>query len=582
MSPIKVLENDLKIIISDAGYELDSLTLNKSSRPDLGTYQINDAMRLAKTYHESPTVIAAKITKELSKDERFTNINIAMPGFINITLSTDYLIKTLNTINTDLSANIDKLESKKVLIDYGGANIAKALHVGHLRSANIGEALKRLARLLGYDMIGDVHYGDIGRQSGMVISEIKRRYPNLAYFNPDFTGDYNKIDFTITEAELGEIYPTASLAAANDPERLKEVVTITADLEAGNKAYLALWNKCKEVSIKDINKIYQKLNTTFELTEGELDCYPYIPEMLEYLRKNNYLESSEGAEVIDVKESSDTAPMPPLVVVKSNGATLYATRELATLYSRVKRFALNEIWYLTDLRQSLYFEQVFRAAKKSAIVPENINLAFYGFGTMNGADGKPFKTRDGGVMSLKELIKLTTDAILARMNKDTVAPDKREETAEMIAIAAIKYADFLPFRATDYNFDLEKFIDLEGKTGPYILYSTIRMKSLLNKASTEDITTITKLTTPEEETIANLILELPRVLNNSFKLKSLNDIADYLYNLTSAYNTFYANNRVLTESDQETKESWLTLTSLVYKVNTLLLDVLAIKVPEKM
>lgn len=577
MSYLKQIEKDIIKAMNNAGFEVDQIDLTTSNRPELGDYQINDAMKLAKAYHKNPREIAEIIKTELEKDYRFTNINIAGPGFINISISNEALIEFLNELNIDVKKNLDSKGKKKVLIDYGGANIAKTLHVGHLRSANIGEALKRLAKALDNEVIADVHFGDIGRQSGMVISEIKRLHPELAYFQEGYNGE--EVDFTITAEELGEIYPRASTAAKEDESRMEEVRQITAELEEGHKGYVALWNKVKNVSMEDIKQIYIKLNTDFDLWEGELDCYPYIPATMELLK--DYLYESEGALVIDVAEESDNSPMPPLVVIKSNGATLYATRELATIYSRIKRFELDEMWYVTDFRQGLYFEQVFRASKKSGLVKPELEFKHLGFGTMNGPDGKPFKTRDGGVMDLKSLIDLILVETTSRLNPNITDENERKEIAEKIAIAALKYADFLPFRTTDYIFEPSKFSDLEGKTGPYLLYSTIRMKSLLNKSETKEFN-VKILENKTDRDIAITLLNLPEVIDKAYEVKSLNDIADYLYKLTSVYNKFYAENRILTEENEELKSSWLAITKIVKSTNEMLLDILGIEVPEKM
>lgn len=581
MSVLKELKNSLTNIIKSAGYNVEDIIFVSSSRKDLGDFQINDAMRLAKIYNENPREIATKIADILKKDPRFININIAGPGFINLTLSPYFLQTSLNQILEDFNLNIDKLPKKNIFMDYGGANVAKTLHVGHLRSANIGEAVKRLAKYLGLEVRSDVHFGDIGRQSGMVISEIKRRYPTLAYFDENYTGNYEEIKFEITEEELGDIYPTASIAAKEDKERMDEVIEITKELEEGNKAYVALWNKIKDVSIKDIKQVYKDINVVFDLYEGETDCYPYIPEVIEYLEKNNYLRESEDAKVIDVVEESDTSPMPPLVVIKNNGGTLYATRDIATIYSRLKRFDIDEIWYFADNRQSLYFEQIFRAVKKSKLVPPDIKLEFFGFGTLNGEDKKPFKTRDGNVMSLKELIKILESETTERLNKDIVSEENREETAKKIAIAALKYADLIPYRETDYVFSPEKFTSLDGKTGPFLLYSTIRMKSLLEKANVEKYA-LKKFKNNIDREPALLLLSFPQVLTNCLETKSLNELTDYIYKLTSAYNTFYNENKIITEQDEDLKESWIALTHLVYKTNMEILNILGINVPEKM
>ncbi len=579
MSYIKKIEEDLIKYINECGYNVDSIDLTESNRPDLGDYQINDAMKLAKEYHTNPREIAEKIKEKLETDSRFTNINIAGPGFINITISDSALIEFLNSIHKDIESNIDKQDKQKIILDYGGANVAKTLHVGHLRPANIGEALKRLSVKLGHEVIGDVHFGDIGRQSGMVISEIKRLHPKLKFFDESYEGEYE--DFTITAEELGEIYPRASLAAKEDEERMEEVRQITAELEEGRRGYVALWEIIKQTSIEDIKKIYLDLNTTFDLWEGETDCYPYIPETIDKMKDTGLLYESEGALVIDVNDESDNKPMPPLVVIKSNGATLYATRDLATIYSRMKRFNPDKIWYVTDFRQSLYFEQVFRASKKTNLVNPDTELDHFGLGTMNGPDGKPFKTRDGGVMDLKGLMQEVIKEAESRLNPNIIDPEERKEISKIVGISALKYADMITFRGTDYIFDPKKFSDLNGKTGPYLLYSTIRMKSLLNKNDT-DYSEYTIINNDSDKDIIKCLLNMPLILNKAYDIKSLNDIADYLYKLTSLYNKFYSENRVLTEENNDLKTSWLVLTDVVKRTNELLLDILGIKIPEKM
>lgn len=580
MSIIKNVEEIVKQHIIEAGYEVEKVVLEKSSRPDLGEYQINNAFALGKQNHCNPREVADKIVTELEKNNIFTNINIAGPGFINISFSDEFYLLSMNKLLESLDNNIDKHESKKIFMDYGGANIAKTLHVGHLRSADIGEALKRLTETLGYEVISDVHFGDIGRQSGMVIYEMMERYPDLIYFKEDYNGEDEPLP--IVKEDLQEIYPVASTKAKENDSIMERVREITMQIENGHKGYTALWEKIKKLSIEDIKEIYKRLNTTFDLYEGETDCYPYIPEVIDTLKEKNLIYESEGAMVVDVKEETDTEPMPPLVVLKGNGGTVYQTRELATILSRQKRFAPDEIWYFTDNRQELYFKQVFRVAKKANLVPETTELKFFGFGTMNGNDGKPFKTRAGGVMNLVDLMEMVKEITASKINTDLVAETEKDCIAEKISIAALKYADFLPYRSKDFIFDVNKFADLDGKTGPYLLYSTVRMKSLLEK-SNQDISNLKmeKLSGVEKDTICTL-LELPVILNNAFESKSLNDIADYLYRLTSNYNKFYAENHILTCLDQELKTSWLALTKLVHDTNSLLLNILAIEVPEKM
>lgn len=582
MSIITNLEKEIKGIIKNAGYEIENFSLQPSSRVDLGDYQINDAMSLAKTYHKNPHQIAEDIKNELEKSPKFTNINVAGPGFINISLKDEYLVEILNMINNDINTIIDKREPKNIILDYGGANVAKALHVGHLRSANIGEAIKRLATLLGYSVIGDAHLGDYGRPLGFVVLEIKKRYPDLPYFDESYTGDYSEVELPITNEDLEKIYPEASQKAKDDEAYLEEGRDVTAKIQSHVRGYYDLWKKVIEISKADIKKVYDELNVHFELWLGESDAAEYFDELKEIFEKENLLEDSNGAKIVDVKEDTDKAPMPPLLFLKSNGTISYATTDLATILQRQKQYHPDEIWYCTDARQELHFTQVFRSARKSHLVDEDQKLDWFGFGTMNGSDGKPFKTRDGGVMSLKGLIDLVNEETLKRINKDTVSEEEKDKVARTVAIATLKYADFIPYRGTDYIFELEKFADLEGKTGPYLLYSTIRMKSLLAKAKELTQDTSKVVSTKTEKDIVLTILNLPNILNKALDSKSLNDIAEYIYKLTSLYNKFYSENKIITEEDLEKRESWLVLTNIVYNINMMLLDVLGIPVPEKM
>ena len=582
MSIIKNITSDLKKILKTAGYEVENLVLQPSSRKDLGQYQLNDAMMLAKKYGKNPRMIAEDIKKVLDTDNRFTNINIAGPGFINISLSDDYLVEVLNKISNNLEENIDKEEPKKIIIDFGGANVSKALHVGLLRSANIGEALKRLARLLGHDVLGDAHLGDYGRPLGLVVLEIKKRYPNLPFFDENYTGDLENIELPITNTDLEEIYPYASSKSKEDEAYLEEAREVTSKIQNKCRGYYDVWKKVIEISKEDIKKVYDKLNVFYELWLGESDAVEYFPELNEIFEKAGILEESEGAKIVEVKEESDNAPMPPLLFVKANGTMSYQTTDLATILQRIKEYNPDEIWYVTDGRQCLHFEQVFRAARKANLVNENVLLEHIPFGTMNGRDGKPFKTRDGGVMSLKNLITLVNEETIKKIDPESVTEEEKKEISETVAIASLKYADFLPYRGTDYIFELEKFADLEGKTGSYILYSTIRMKSLLAKAKELKQDTMHMINGETEREIALTILNLPNVLTKSKEARSLNDIAEYLYKITSLYNKFYSENKVLVEENQQLQESWLVLTKIVYDINNLLLNVLGIKVPEKM
>lgn len=582
MSIIKELNKDILEIVNKAGYETDNLILQPSNRKDLGQYQLNDAMTLAKKYGKAPRLIAEDIVKELEKDKRFTNINIAGPGFINITLTDEYLVEVLNKISPDVKKDIDKEDPKKIIIDYGGANVSKALHVGHLRPANIGEALKRLAKLLGHEVLGDAHLGDYGRPLGLVILEIKKMYPDLAFFDENYQGDYKDVELPVTNADLETIYPHASEKAKTDENYLAEAREITAKIQKHVPGYYDIWKKVVEISKKDIKQVYDRLNVEFELWQGESDAVEYLDELTSIFENAGILEESEGAKIVDVKEETDTAPMPPLLFIRSNGTISYETTDLASILERKKNYDPNEIWYITDARQSLHFEQVFRAARKANLVSKDVLLEHIPLGTMNGTDGKPFKTRDGGVMSLKKLMELINEETIKKISLDSVTEEEKKSIAETVAIASLKYADFLPYRATDYIFELEKFADLDGKTGSYILYSTIRMKSLLKKAQDLPQEKMHLIGGDTERELALTILSMPTILTKSKEARSLNDIAEYLYKITSLYNKFYSENKVLVEENKDLQESWLVLTKIVYDINNLLLDVLGIKVPEKM
>lgn len=582
MSILKELIKDIKKDIHEAGYEVDTPAIETSNRKDLGEYQLNDAMQLAKKYHENPRTIAENIAKVLEADERFTNINIAGPGFINISISEKYAKEIVNKIHEDIYNNIDKKDKKKVIIDFGGANVAKSLHVGHLRSANLGEALKRLAKVLGYEVLGDAHLGDYGRPLGLVVLELKKMYPELPYFNSQYTGNYEELSLPITNEELEKIYPLASSKAKEDEAYLEEGRDITARIQKHERGYYDIWKKIVEISKKDIKSVYDMLNVEFELWLGESDAVEYIDELIEIYESKNLLKDSEGAKIVEIATDDDKAPMPPLLFIKSNDSISYETTDIATILQRQKEYSPDEIWYVVDGRQGLHFEQVFRATRKAKIVPDTTVLEHIGFGTMNGNDGKPFKTRDGGVMTLKSLIQLVKDETIKRINVETSSEEEKDSIATDVAIAALKYADFLPFRSTDYVFEVEKFADLEGKTGPYLLYSTIRMKSLLNKAVNINAKDVKILNGETEKNIVLTLLELPTILDKTLENKSMNDIAEYLYTLTSLYNKFYAEHKVLTEENKELQESWIVLTETVYQVNITLLNILGIKVPEKM
>ena len=561
-------------IIKELGYD-EAPEVSVSNRPDISDYQYNGAFKLAKIMHKSPMIIADEIVSKLKDNDMFKEVS-NVNGFINITLSDKALIDYLNEIVNNFDINTFKINTDEtIFLDYGGANVAKALHAGHLRSPNIGEALKRLCEAVGYKTISDVHYGDWGRPMGLIICEIKHRYPNLDFFNPNLDS-YPK-ESPVTLEDLYDIYPLASAKAKEDEEYLNEARELTVKLQKKEKGIYDLYKAFTKLSILDIEDIYKKLNCTFDLYEGERDADDYIQDVLTVTKP--FTTISNGATIIDVKEETDKKEIPPVMLLKSDGGVLYDTTELATLYSRIKRFKASKYFYLTDVRQELHFVEAFRAAYKTGIVPKDISLEWFGFGTLNGPDGKPFKTRDGGIMSLRELISIVKNET-RKVIKDNIKEEDKDDLAEVLAIAAIKYADLLPNRTSDYVFDPIKFSDINGKTGPYILYSTVRMKSLLSKSNLK-YNKYYKINTKEERDILINIIKLRSVIEKSFNMRSLNEICEYIYKLTSSFNAFYSNHEVLTEQDELVKESYLTIINEVYKINKYLLNILAITLPDK-
>ena len=569
------IESKIKDALVKNGYD-DNVVVNFSSRVDLGEFQYNGIMKLSKVYGKNPREIAEEVVNTLKEDKFFKDINVAGPGFINITIDDCELLNFINDTIDNFDMLVPKVDSKKIIIDYGGANAAKALHVGHMRSANIGEALKRLAKVFNNDVIGDVHLGDLGRQSGMLISEIKKRNPELCFFDKDYKGEYPKVN--ITNKDLGIYYPEASIAAKESEMRMEEVREITALVESGYEPYLNLWKQLVDISSEEIRRVYDRLNCHFELWEGELDSIKYTDKVLEFVKPHMYLD--DGAQIVDVKEESDKLEIPPMIIINRNGGTNYETRELGTLYSRMERFNPDEVWYVVDNRQSLHFVQSFRVAKKCGMVNENTKLLHLGFGTINGKDGKPFKTRDGGVMELNSLIEMIKEEITKKVS-DRVDESIKEDTIEKLTIATLKFADLCSFRATDYIFDIDKFSSFEGKTGPYILYTCVRIKSLFEKNDIKEFN-VNIINNNSDLNIYLKLLEVSNVLNKSFEEKSLNYICDYLYELCSLYNKFYGECNITNCEDINLKNSWLSLSKLVLDVCKNLLDILAIDIPEKM
>lgn len=577
MSLIKETEKYLTELLQSMDYRIESVKLEKSKLPEYGQYQINVAMMLSKQKGENPRIIAEKIVSSL--DDRFTNVNIQGPGFINLTFKDNILIDYMNQAIDNFDTFVDKNEkSKKIVLDYGGANIAKTLHVGHLR-CNIGEAMRRLLNVFGDETISDVHWGDWGTPLGLVIREIQELHPDLPYFDPAYKGEYPQ-NSPVTNDELGIIYPRASLRKKEDEVYANEAKSITERLQKREKGIFELWKHIVNVSEEDCKNVYDYLNCHFDLLYGESDADLYTNDVINYLKEKNVVEISNGALIMNVKNENDKKEMPPLMLVKSDGAILYDTTELATLMQRMKDYNPDEVWYFTDERQSLHFEQSFRGAYLSGLVPESCNLRFFGFGTINGKDGKPFKTRDGGVMALKDLIKLVYDNIEPKI-KENITGQERIDIANKLTVATLKYSDLLPYRKTDYIFDVEKFTAFEGKTGIYAVYTTTRLKSLLNKLETNNVK-INDLNNIDIKNIIVKLTELSTSLTSSYKEVSLNYICEFIYELASLYNKFYTNNNIMNCNNPMDKETFIAVSKLVSQVLEKLLDTLGIDIVERM
>lgn len=568
------------------GYDKEYGMVEVSKRQDICQFQCNGALVATKKYKKAPMQIANQIAVELKTVDAFEAVEAAKPGFINITLKDSFIVNYLNDMYKDKKLGCtEALNPLTIVVDYGGANVAKPLHVGHLRPAIIGESIKRISRFLGHKVIGDVHLGDWGLPIGMVISEIKRQNPKLPYFDESFTGEYPKgAPFTINELE--EIYPAASKLAKCDVNAMEEARKATFALQSGKVGYIELWKKILEVSVADLKKNYGDLNVEFDLWKGESDCEKHIGEMVEYLNKNNYTYKSEGAVVIDVSKETDTHTVPPFMLLKSDGATLYSTTDLATIWERIKDYDPDKIIYVVDQRQEMHFEQVFRCAVKTMIASEKLELSFVGFGTMNGKNGKPFKTRDGGVMRLQDLIKMIQDNVWEKLKEDKFTnEEERSEIARKVGLAALKYGDLSNQVTKNYMFDLERFSSFEGNTGPYILYTVVRIKSILNKSENLIRKYNPNLISPYSNGERDLMLKLVdfnEAVNKAFNNKAPNKICEYIYDVANLFNRFYGDSRIISEENIELKMSWIKLITITKNILETGLDLLGLEVPDKM
>lgn len=578
---------EMKAAFRAAGYDEELAKVTLSNRPDLCEYQCNGAMAGAKTYRKAPFMIAEDVVSHLSDSGCFESVEAVKPGFINLKLSPAFAADYLNEMAADGKMGVEaEKEPRTIMIDYGGPNVAKPLHVGHLRSAIIGESVKRIARFKGNKVIGDIHLGDWGYQMGLIITELKKRKPELPYFDEQFEGEYpEEAPFTI--GELEEIYPTASAYAKEHEDYREEALHATYLLQNGYRGYRAIWNHIMNVSVADLKKNYEKLNVEFDLWKGEADAQKYIPDMVQRLKDEGYAHYDNGALVVDVREESDNKEVPPCMILKSDGAALYDTTDLATLVQREQDYHPDEVIYVVDKRQELHFIQVFRCAKKTGIVGEDTKLTFLGFGTMNGKDGKPFKTREGGVMRLENLIREIDEEMYKKiMDNRTVEEAEAKRTAEIVGLAAIKYGDLSNQASKDYIFDVDRFTSFEGNTGPYILYTIVRIKSILNKyqengGSLKGLK-ILPAESVYEKALMLQVLKFNDVIDTVYEETAPHKICAYIYELANEFNKFYHETKILSEEDEEKKSGYIALLSLAKRVLETCIDLLGFEAPERM
>lgn len=558
-----------------------------SNRPDLCQYQCNGAMAGAKLYHKAPIMIANQVVESLQDNEMFESVEAVMPGFINIKLNSEFVAKYLNDMKEADKYGCENKEPETIVIDYGGANVAKPLHVGHLRSAVIGESVKRIERFMGNKVISDVHLGDWGLQMGLIITELECRKPDLVYFDESYTGEYpEEAPFTISELE--EIYPCASAKSKVDEEFKEKAHQATLKLQSGYAPYTAIWKHIMKVSVEDLKKNYGNLNVDFDLWKGESDAQPYIPGLIQDLIDKKLAYESQGALVVDISKEDDTKELPPCIVRKSDGAALYATSDLATIIQREQDYKPNHYIYVADKRQELHFTQVFRVSKKANIVDENTKMEFLGFGTMNGKDGKPFKTRDGGVMRLENLIAQINKAVYDKiMENRTVSEEEANNTAKIVGLAALKYGDLSNQASKDYIFDIDRFASFEGNTGPYILYTIVRIKSIIEKykaeSGNEDVNL--PVISTDNGSQMQLMLEVAKfneIIENAAEELAPHKICSYVYDLSNAFNRFYHETKILAEEDQTKKAGYIALINLTINVLEQCIDLLGFSAPDRM
>ena len=583
---LEMITIEMKEAFKAAGYDEELARVTLSNRPDLCEYQCNGAMAGAKKYKKAPIMIANAVVEELADSKYFASVEAVNPGFINLKLAPEVVAEYLNEMAADENLGVEKEKNpKKVIIDYGGPNVAKPLHVGHLRSAIIGESIKRIIRFKGNDVTGDIHLGDWGYQMGLIITELKKRKPELPYFDESFEGEYpEEAPFTISELE--EIYPTASAYAKEHDDYREEALHATYLLQNGYKGYRAIWKHIMNVSVTDLKKNYERLSVDFDLWKGEADAQAYIPDMVEMLKEKGFAHYDEGALVVDVAEETDKKEIPPCMILKSDGAALYDTTDLATLVEREKLYDPDQVIYVVDKRQELHFVQVFRCAKKTGIVKPETELTFLGFGTMNGKDGKPFKTREGGVMRLENLIREIDEEMYKKiMDNRTVEEEDARRTAEEVGLAAIKYGDLSNQASKDYIFDVDRFTSFEGNTGPYILYTIVRIKSILKKYAENGGVldgTIRPAENDAEKSLMLQVVKFNEVIDNVYKETAPHKLCAYIYDLANDFNKFYHETKILTEEDEEKKKGYIAHLTLSKQELDTCIDLLGFTAPERM
>ena len=586
---LELISEEMKNAFEAAGYERELGKVTVSNRPDLCEYQCNGAMAGAKQYKKAPLMIANDVAAKLSNSTVFEKAEAVAPGFLNLTLKNEFVGAYVKEMRTVDKYGLEETKNPlKIVIDYGGPNVAKPLHVGHLRSAIIGESVKRIARYMGHNVVGDIHLGDWGQPMGLIMNELKIRKPELVYFDESYTGEYPaEPPFTI--AELEEIYPFASKRSKEDEEYKANAMACTFKLQSGVRGYRALWNHIIAVSVTDLKKNYEKLNVDFDLWNGESAVHDLIPGMVDYMKKEGYAYISDGALVVDVKEETDTKEIPPCMILKSDGAALYNTTDLATIMMRMEQEKPDELIYVVDKRQELYFTQVFRCARKTKLVNDDTALKFLGFGTMNGKDGKPFKTREGGVMRLENLIKEINEEMFKKITDNReVAEEEARATAQIVALSAIKYGDLSNQASKDYIFDIDRFTSFEGDTGPYILYTIVRIKSILAKYTENggDVASvISGINAPVSESEKQLMMQLAKFnagIEAAYDETAPHKICAYIYDLANAFNHFYHETKILAEEDEAKKAGWIALLALTRDVLETSIDLLGFSAPERM